>query len=82
MKPFYIRKTDAITDAMVAEVFDKAVLNGANLLNSVPFCSPSNFSFFGVDDFEDTIIDDDVRDFGDGAIEITIEQVDKHLELT
>lgn len=87
VKPFYIRHTPDMTDAQVAEIFDKAVACGAQLGNGVKGfhsnqqckCNaylPGEFKYFGVTKSNKTWISDVVGLFGE---EITLDQVDEWL---
>lgn len=86
IKPFFIVKTDEITDEQVAAVFDKAVVAGAELYDSVAgfrkgcgiVCNARDWQFFGVDSYGMTCIDNVVDN---KCVEITIDQVDEHLGL-
>lgn len=86
-KPFYIKYEDWMTDEQVAEVFDKAVESGASLYEGVADIhskgfskrEPNRWKYFGVDWENETLFEDDLEDYGNEAVEITLDQVDEHL---
>lgn len=91
-KPFYIKYEKWMTYTQVAEVFDKAVMLGAIMMEGVDshheagckaccYC-PDHFMFFGVDLWGDTYFSDSFGGYGENAVCITLDQVDEHLGLT
>ena len=85
-KPFYIRYDESMSDQDVADVFDKAVSKGTYLLEGVEGLQdhtdaylPSDYILFGVDNEGDTLFGDSNDNYGYGAVELTLDQVDAHL---
>lgn len=83
IEPFYIRKTRFVSDKAVACVFNRAEGHGAKLMEGVEgyhnkwtLCfDPQQFSFFGVDEKLNTLFTNSPCYFGDGAVELTLEEV-------
>lgn len=89
-KPFYIEYESWMTDEEVQEVLDKAVSAGANYDNQVESVTgftmrsfnPKLWVYFGVGEDFVTMCSDLVIGFGEGAVLLTLDQVDSHLGLT
>jgi hypothetical protein len=89
IKPFYIKLTEEITNQMIQDAFDKCVDNGAtpnewvrgtNCKHNTYLRSESPiYEHFGVSDYGKTYMFDDPKSYGEGAIEITLDQLDEHL---
>lgn len=90
VKPFYIEYEDWMTDEQVQELLHNSVIKGARLCRTVRSLSnsvncvfdPSCWVYFGVDKNGDTATYDDTYAFGEGAVLLTLDQVDAHLGLT
>lgn len=90
VKPFYIKYESWMTSKDVAEVFDKAISVGVYLKEGVrtyhhpesgDVYLPEHFTYFGVNGDIETYLTDYASYFGDGTIQITLDQVDGHLGL-
>lgn len=87
VKPFYIKLEPWMANVQVAEVFDKAVQCGARLVDEVEgvhengWCPPHSWRLFGVGKDGGAVCWDKISYFGEGAVEITLDQVDEHLGL-
>lgn len=87
VKPFYIKYEPWMANVQVAEVFDKAVQCGARLVDEVEgvhengWCPPHSWRLFGVGKDGGAVCWDKISYFGEGAVEITLDQVDEHLGL-
>lgn len=90
-KPFYI-KTPCLTNEQMSEILDKAVEAGANEYEfHLAFHSEDEirravssifFGLIGVNGDNNTYFSNDFGDYGEDAVEITIDQLDAHLGLT
>ena len=93
VKPFYIKRTLDTSNEDVMRIFDKCVHMGANAYDGIDR-TPSphyyvhkvnksqRYEYFGVDADGDTYFANNVEYFKEGrAVEITVDQVDKHLGL-
>ena len=80
-KPFYI-KCEGVTKKQQQEVFDKAIQCGAEEWEAVgSYPETITFYYFGVGDNGNTFYEDACSNFGNNAVEITLEQVNEHLGL-
>lgn len=90
VKPFFIRITDDMTPQMVQDAFDKCVDGGAVADECIAWTSRKhsyqdaydvNFNYFGVDDYNITVLYDNYKNYGIDAQEITLDQLDEWLGL-